>query len=168
MTRRAALLAVLALAAPGCASSDEDLHRELQAERLETLTIITRAELSRQPQGSPARAILVLWRAVQFRDPETALAQVSPQPTPKQLEGFEAFIIGRGAQTAATTKPRILDVKSSGRHAMVLTEFIRHRKVGDQVRSVVTGRLTVPLEHTNAGWLVLWRRVADDLPAAIT
>ena len=53
MRRRAGILALLALAAPGCASSDEDLHRELLAERLETMAIVTRAEL--EPRSRRAR-----------------------------------------------------------------------------------------------------------------
>ncbi len=162
------MLAVLALAAPGCASSDEDLDRELLAERLETMTIVTRAELASQPPGSPARAILTLWRAVQFRNPEAALARVSPRPTPDQLKGFEDFIVGTGAQAAATTKPKVLDVKENGARADVLVEFIRHRKIGDQVRARATGRLTVQLVRTGAGWLVLWRKAADQLPSAIS
>jgi hypothetical protein len=168
MRRRAAILAVLALAGPGCASSDRDLHRELLAERLETMTIITRAELNSEPPGSPSRAVLRLWRAVQFRNPDDALAHVSPQPTPKELRAFEDFIVAQGAEAASTTKPRILDVKQTGSHAQVLVEFIRRRKVGDQVRSRVTGRLTAELVHGRAGWLVLWRKASDQLPDAIS
>jgi hypothetical protein len=168
MRRSAALLAVLALAAPGCASSDEDLHRELLAERLETMTIVTRAELNSQPAGSPERAILVLWRAVQFRNPEEALAHISPQPDRKELKSFEDFLVGTGAEAAATTKPRIVDVKQSGSHAEVRVEFIRHRKVGDQVRSHVTGELTAELLRGRTGWLLLWRKASDRLPDAIS
>jgi hypothetical protein len=168
MRRRALILVVLALVAPGCASSDRELERDLLAERTETMAIVTRAELRRQPPGSPARAVLTLWRAVQFRNPEDALARVSPHPTPRQLSGFEQFIVSTGAQASASTKPRILGSKTSGRHAKVRVEFIRHRKVGDQVRSRVTGRLTIELERTRAGWLVLWRKAADALPTAIS
>jgi hypothetical protein len=168
MRRGAGILAVLALAAPGCASSDEDLHRELRAERLETMAIVTRAELNSQPPGSPARAVLRLWRSVQFRNPEDALAHVSPQPNRKELRGFEDFIVAPGADAAATSKPQILDVKQSGARARVRVEFIRHKKVGDQVRSLATGQLTVELVHGRTGWLVLWRKAADELPAAIT
>jgi hypothetical protein len=168
MRRRTAIFAVLALAAPGCASSDEDLHRELLRERLETMTIVTRAELNREPPGSPSRAVLRLWRAVQFRDPQAALARVSPQPNKKQLKGFEDFIVGTGALAAATTKPRIVDAKEAGSTAAVLVEFVRHRKVGDQVRSRVTGQLEVELVRSPSGWLVLWRKAADELPEAIS
>jgi hypothetical protein len=168
MRRRGAILAVLALAAPGCASSDQELHKDLLAERLETLTIVTRAELNREPPGSPSRAVLRLWRAVQFRNPDDALAHVSPPPKPSELRAFEDFIVAQGAEAAATTKPRIVDVKQSGSHAQVLVEFIRHRKVGDQVRSRVTGRLTADLVRGPTGWLVLWRKASDQLPDAIS
>jgi hypothetical protein len=168
MRRRAALLAVLALAAPGCATSDEELHRELLAERLETMTIVTRAELHSQPAGSPSRTVLRVWRAVQFRNPQDALAHVSPQPRQDEIKGFEDFIVSTGGDAAATTKPRILDVKQEGRRAQVLVEFVRNRKVGDQVRSRVTGRLTVQLMRSPAGWLVLWRKASDALPNAIS
>jgi hypothetical protein len=170
MRRRAVILAslALALAVAGCTSTDKDLNRELLAERLETMTIVTPAELAAEPPGSPSRAVLTLWRAVQFRNPEGALEHVSPAPTPGQLKGFEDFIVVTGAQTAATTKPRILDVKENGAHAEVQVEFIRHQKVGDQVRSRSTGRLTVELVRTRGRWLVLWRRAADQIPAAIS
>jgi hypothetical protein len=168
MKRGAGILAVLALAAAGCASSDEDLHRELRAERLETMAIVTRAELNREPPGSPARAVLRLWRSVQFRNPEDALAHVSPQPSRKELRGFEDFIVATGADTASTSKPQILSVKQSAGRARVRVEFIRHRKVGDQVRSIPTGQLTVELVRGRTGWLVLWHKAADQLPAAIT
>jgi hypothetical protein len=167
MRRRALLLVVLALVAQGCASTDAELDRELRAERLETMTIVTRAELARQPPGSSSRAVLMLWRAVQFRNPEDALSHVSPRPTPKQLRDFEDFIVGPGAQVAVVTKPTILDVKQTRGRAEVLVEFIRHRKVGDQVRGRATGRLTVELVRTRAGWLVLWRKAADQLSEAL-
>ena len=132
------------------------------------MTIITRAELNHEPPGSPSRAVLRLWRAVQFRNPDDALAHVSPQPSRKELKGFEDFIVATGAEAAATTKPRIVDVKQSGSRAQVVVEFIRHRKVGDQVRSRVTGRLTAELVHGRTGWLVLWRKASDQLPDAIS
>jgi hypothetical protein len=47
-------------------------------------------------------------------------------------------------------------------------EFIRNRKVGDQVRSRVTGRLTADLVRGRTGWLVLWRKASDQLPDAIS
>lgn len=168
MRRRAAILAVLAVAAPGCASSDEDLHRELLAERMETMTIVTRAELNSEPPGSPSRTILRLWRAVQFRNPDDALAHVSPQPSRKELRSFEDFIVAQGGDAALTTKPRILGVKQSGSRAEVVVEFIRNRRVGDQVRSRVTGQLTAELVRGRTGWLVLWRKAADVLPDAIS
>ena len=168
MKRSAGILALLALAAAGCASSDEELHRELLAERLETMAIITPAELNREPPGSPARAVLRLWRSVQFRNPEDALAHVSPQPTRKELRAFEDFVVTTGANTASTSKPTILSVKQSAGRARVRVEFIRHKKVGDQVRSIPTGQLTVELVRGRTGWLVLWHKAADQLPAAIT
>ncbi len=59
-------------------------------------------------------------------------------------------------------------MKQSAGRARVRVEFIRHRKVGDQVRSLATGQLTVELVRGRTGWLVLWRKAADQLPAAIT
>lgn len=168
MRRRAVIAAVLALAATGCASDDRELRRDLLAERLETQTIITREEIAAQKPGSPGRAVLVLWRAVQYRNPQAALARVSPPPNREQLKGFEDFIVGTGAQAAATTKPTIVEVEESGTSARVFVEFIRHRKVGDQVRARVTGRLGVELVRTGEGWLVLWRKAADALPGAIS
>lgn len=168
MRRGAVIATVLALVAAGCASDDGELRRELLAERLETQTIITPAEIAAQPPGSPSRAVLVLWRAVQFRNPQAALARVSPQPTREQLKGFEDFIVGTGAQAAAATKPRIVDVEETGSSARVDVEFIRHRKVGDRVRATVTGQLAVELVRTGEGWLVLWRKAADVLPRAIS
>jgi hypothetical protein len=93
---------------------------------------------------------------------------VSPQPTRKELAGFENFIVAAGAETAAQTKPRILAVKRSESRALVLVEFIRHKRVGDQIRAHATGRLRVELVHGKTGWLVLWRKAADELPSAIS
>jgi hypothetical protein len=167
MRRLAAIAAVVALAATGCASSDRDLARELQAERTETLTIITRAELDAQPNGSPARAVLSLWRAVQFRNAQGALAQVEPQPTRDQLKPFEEFVVGVGAQTAATAKPVVVNATESGNVAKVTVEFVKYRKVGDEVRTEVTGRLEAELRRISGRWLVLWREAADQIPQAL-
>lgn len=164
----AALVAMLALAVPGCASNDKELHRALLAERMETLTIITRAELRAQPPGSPQRAVLSLWRAVQFRDAEGALARVSPKPGAKQLKSFENFIVDIGGNAASVTKPTIVRTTRNGRHATVVVEFVRNKKVGDQTRASVTGRLDAQLLRTRAGWLVLWRKAADQIVGAIS
>jgi hypothetical protein len=168
MKRLVALVAILALAASGCASNDKKLHRALLAERVEALTIVTRAELHAQPAGSPQRAALALWRAVQFRDAEGALALVSPQPSKNQLPGFEDFIVDIGANAAGVTKPRIVSATQTGNHATVVVEFVRHKKVGDQIRTTVTGRLSAPLVHTKAGWLVLWRKAASQITGALS
>ena len=168
MKRLAALVAILALLAPGCASTDKKLHRAIRAERMETMTIITRAELGAQPAGSPQRAVLSLWHAVQFRDAETALELVSPQPNTEQLRSFEDFIVDVGANAADVTKPTIVSATQNGTHATVVVEFVRHRKVGDQIRTKVTGRLNAQLVHTKAGWLVLWREAADQIAGAIS
>jgi hypothetical protein len=164
----AALVALVALVASGCASNDKELHRALLAERMETLTIITRAELHAQPAGSPQRAVLSLWRAVQFRDAEGALARVSPKPDAKQRKGFEDFIVDIGGNAASVTKPTIVRTKTDGRHATVVVEFVRNKKVGDQTRATVTGRLDAQLVRTRAGWLVLWRKAADRIVGAIS
>jgi hypothetical protein len=168
MKRLAALVAILALAAPGCASTDKKLHRALLAERVETMTIVTRAELDAQPAGSPQRTVLSLWRAVQFRDAEGALERVSPRPNPDQLKTFEDFIVDIGANAAGVTKPRIVRATQTGRDASVVVEFVRHKKVGDQIRTAVTGTLNVQLVHTRDGWLVLWRKAADQIAGAIS
>jgi type IV pilus biogenesis protein CpaD/CtpE len=168
MKRFAALVAILALAAPGCASNDTKLHRALLAERLEAMTIITRAEVEAQPVGSAQRAVLALWRAVQFRDAETALELVSPQPNKDQLRSFEDFIVDIGANAAGVTKPTIVSATQTGDQATVVVEFVRHKKVGDQIRTRVTGRLNAQLVHTRDGWLVLWQKAADEIAGAIS
>jgi hypothetical protein len=166
MRARAVLLAMLALGAPGCAMSDEDLHRELLAERTETLLIVTPAELKDQPPGSPGRTLLRLWRAVQFRNPPDVLSRLSPSPSPTQAATIASFILA-GAAKAPMLKPRILESQTSGDRASVLVEFVRGRKVGDQLDPFVTGRLPVELRHTKSGWLVLWRKAVKGLPEAI-
>jgi hypothetical protein len=164
----ALILLSVALAGAGCASGNDDLQGELLAERQEHYNILTRAEVSAQPAGSPGRAILTLWRAVQFRNPEGALARVSPPPTGDQIDDFEGFIVGAGASAASTTKPEVLDVNRVGRRANVLLEFHRKRKVGDRIKTRMTGRLQVGLVRGPTGWLVLWRPAADKLPAAVS
>jgi type IV pilus biogenesis protein CpaD/CtpE len=163
MKRLAALVALVALAASGCASNDRKLHRALLNERMETMTIITRAELSAQPAGSPARTVLALWRAVQFRDAEGALARVSPQPKPKQLTTFENFIVGIGAQAAAQIKPTVVSADTLGDRAVVVVNAVRNKKVGDQVRRTVQGRVRVELVRSATGWRVLWQKAAPQV-----
>lgn len=157
-----------ALAGVGCASSNDDLQGELLAERQEHYNILTPDEVNGQPAGSPGRAILTLWRAVQFRNPGGALARVSPPPTNDQIDDFEGFIVGAGASAASTTKPAVIDVNQVGSRANVLLEFHRKRKVGDRIKTLMTGRLQVGLVRGPTGWLVLWRPAADKLPAAVS
>lgn len=169
MRRWGALILLLAaLAGSGCASSNDDLQRELLAERQEHYSIVTLAEVNGQPAGSPGRAILTLWRAVQFRDPHRALALVSPPPTRDQIDDFEEFIVGAGASAASTTKPDVVDTEETGRRAEALLEFHRKRKVGDRIKTIMTGRLRVGLVRGPSGWLVLWRPAADKIPAAVS
>jgi hypothetical protein len=166
--RLAALVAILALAAPGCASNDKELHRQLVAERLEPLKIVTRAEIDAQPPGSPARTVLVLWRAVQFRDGEGAIRHISPQPNPQQRASFEDFIAGPGAQVAGPTKPRLLSTSVHGRRAEVLVDLVSYKKVGDKVRPIVVGRLRAQLARSGSGWVVLWRESFDAIAKALS
>jgi hypothetical protein len=168
MKRLALLVGILAVVAPGCASNDKELHRALLAERVETMTIITRAELQAQPAGSPSRAVLSLWRAVQFRDAKGALERVSPKPGRDSLKTFEDFIVDVGANAAGVTKPTIVRATETGNHATVVVEFVRHKKVGDQIRTTVTGTLNVELLHTRRGWLVLWQKAADKIAGVIS
>jgi hypothetical protein len=66
------------------------------------------------------------------------------------------------------TKPIIVRATQNGDHATVLVQFVRHKKVGDQVRTKVTGSLNAQLVHTKDGWLVLWREAADQIAGAIS
>lgn len=168
--RKAILLAALSGASlvAGCASTDEELRRELRAERTEGLTIVSRADVAAQPANSPGRMVMVLWRAVQYRDAKGAIALLTPQPPRESLPAFEKFVAGGGAVIAESRMPAVIDVKQTGERALVIVELLRTRRVSSQVTTEVTGRLTLDLVRTESGWRVRWRSALPQIVRAVS
>jgi hypothetical protein len=167
---KAILFAALGGAAlvAGCASTDEELRRELRAERTEGLTIVSRADVAAQPANSPGRMVMVLWRAVQYRDAKGAIALLAPRPPRESLPAFEKFVAGGGAVIAESRMPAVIDVKQTGERARVIVELLRTRRVSSQVTTEVTGRLTLDLVKTESGWKVRWRGAVPQIVRAVS
>jgi hypothetical protein len=149
------LLLVLVLVS-GCANTDEELRDALRAERDRGLSIVTRREIAAEPPRSPSRAVLELWRAVQYRDAQAGMVRLAPPP-PKNLRfRFEQFLVGSGANAFAVLKPRIADVQRRGRVAVVRTEIVHTKRFGRLVERELAA--TVRLELVKAGglWKLRW------------
>jgi hypothetical protein len=96
--------------------------------RVEKPQVVTVKDIDRYPEGSPARTVLLWWRALQFDNAELAARYYSPKLdlTPKRLEG--ALVAGPGI-LGLTADLRVVDVEKWGRRATVLamlTKEFRH------------------------------------------
>jgi hypothetical protein len=150
-------LVLVLLVAPGCADSDEELRAALRTERARDLSTVTRREVANEPPGSPSRAVLELWRAVQYRDARTGIARLTPAPLRKHRATFEKFFVYAGANAFGMLKPRIVDVQRRGRIAVVETEIMRTKRLGRLLERERTA--TVGFEFVNVGgvWKLRWR-----------
>jgi hypothetical protein len=152
----------------GCASTDEELRRELRVERTEGLSIVSRADLAAQPPNSPGRTVMVLWRAVQYRDAKGAIALMAPPPPRDSLAAFEKFVGGGGALIAESRTPVVVDVNETGGSARAIVELLHTRRVSNQVTTASTGRLELDLVETESGWKVRWRSALPQLVQAVS
>jgi hypothetical protein len=155
--------ALLALAASSCGSTDEDLRRAVLAEREEILNTLSREEVHAQPLQSPQRAVMSLWRALQFQDPKTAISLLTPQPSRSELPDFEAITLQVGLSYTAKVKPKILDVRRSDKRARVRLELTRREREGTEPVRRVTGSLDVPLVQVGSGWRIEYEPIIERL-----
>lgn len=145
-----------ALTGAGCASTDDELRRALKAERDEELSLVSRQDLARFSPGSPERAVMTLWRAIQFRDAKAAVALLVPRPTGPQLPKVESFLAGQAARGAVTSKLVPKRTTRSGDRAVAHVEIVGRKKVGTRVTASVTGQLRFDLIREASGWKVRW------------
>jgi hypothetical protein len=151
-----------------CASTDQELRRELREERTEGLTIVSRADIAAQPPDSPGRAALLLWRAIQFRDAKGTLALLSPQPAGVRRASAEEFIAGGGAVIAQERTPTIIEVDRHGRRAAVEVELKRRRKLANHVTAESAGRLRLAFVRTEWGWKLRWQDAIRQVSRAVS
>jgi hypothetical protein len=167
IVRRSVLLLAMALAGIlpciSCATTDTELKRELAAERNEELSIVSRGDLDAHPADSPQRTILTLWRAIQFRDAQGAIALFTPPPTKSQRSGVESFLVGSAAVTAATSTPRFVNVDRTRSRATVVVQSVERKKVGSGVTTSVEPPLRFALARRPSGWKIRWLRLVSRL-----
>jgi hypothetical protein len=149
--------ALAALLIPACGSTDEELRRSLAAERGQVLHVVSRRDIKRQPAGSPGRAVMELWRAVQFDDAKTAVSLMAPRPTRAERPRVEELVVTFGGVATDSVEPRIVDVNQTGRRARVLVER----------RKQPTGRRMPPIQvelvRSGREWRVRADRAFRDL-----
>jgi hypothetical protein len=145
---------VSALLAVGCGDTDRDLAGTLAAKRDRALQTLSPEDVAQQPAGSPQRAIVELWRSLQYRDPRAALALVAPRPPRRLRLAVEDFIAASGAQATANARPKILSTRRSGNRAIVWLEVIRNEALGAQGLRRVRHRALAELVKSRSGWRV--------------
>ena len=152
----------------GCASTDAELRRELSKERNEALTPVSRADIGAQPAGSPQRAVLLLWRAIQFRDAKSVVPVLEPRPGPRLLSPVEEFVVGGGAVIAQSMTPRILESAGNSARASVVVELVRTESTTDEPSTRTTRPLKLSLVRVGSDWKLRWRAALRQLIAAAT
>jgi hypothetical protein len=150
----AALLVVLvASSIVGCASSDQDLQRELSAERNQAVNVVAPEEVGAQPAGSPERAVMELWRAVQFSDAGRALDLIAPPRNEPVSRLAERYLIGTAALTASA-KPDRVRAAIRGSRATALIRVRQRQLQGDRVTSPSIGTFRLELVRMRGDWRV--------------
>jgi hypothetical protein len=155
----AALSAIAALLTTACGSTDAELRRTLAAERGTAIEVVSRAQVERQPPGSPGRAVMELWRAVQFDDPKTAVSLIAPRPTAAELPRTEELVITLGGVVTDSATPRILEVDRTAGGARVTLEILST----DDREHEPARRAELKLVRTGSGWRVLAERALGQL-----
>jgi hypothetical protein len=109
-----ALLLAAALALAGCG----DLGSGEVTERVQVPSLLTKSQVERYPEGSPARVVFGWWRALQFDNPMAASRyydrslRITPEKLDRQLqEGIRALGLDR--------RPRLVEVDKQGDRATV-------------------------------------------------
>jgi hypothetical protein len=150
-----AALAALLIAA--CGSTDDELRRNLAAERGQVLHVVSRRDIERQPAGSPGRAVMELWRAVQFDDAKTAVSLLAPRPTRAERPRTEELVVTLGGVATDSVEPRIVAVERTGRRARVLVER-RKQPAGRRMPPI-----EVELVRSDRRWRVLAEQAFRDV-----
>jgi hypothetical protein len=149
--------ALAALLIPACGSTDEELRRSLATERGQVLPVVSRRDVESQPAGSPARAVIKLWRAVQFDDAKTAVSLLAPRPTRVERPRTEELVVTLGGVATDSVEPRIVAVRQTGRRARVLLER-REQPAGRHMPPI-----EVELVRSGRDWRVLAEQAFRDV-----
>jgi hypothetical protein len=119
MTRAAAAAALLAvMALGGCGAFGDDPVTE----RVQQNALLSKHHVERYPAGSPARAFLEWWRAIQYQNAPVAVRYykrslgITVRKMDRQL-GYGPGALG------LTARPLIVEVDENGDSATVLTQL---------------------------------------------
>jgi hypothetical protein len=120
-----AAVAAVALVLVGCSSIGSD--EQTPTERVEQPRYLRQAVVERQPTGSPGRAFLEWWRALQFDNPVAVSVHYASELglTPAKVEAQLAY--GPGAFSFSST-PKIVETVREGNRATVnvlMTRILR-------------------------------------------
>jgi hypothetical protein len=137
MARRGPLLALFALALVlgGCGGGGE--LEALEAPAAEQ--VLTRADVERQPQGSPERAVYAWWRAAQYSNLQRYVQAFSTDVRTKLERGEARRELRRFADAIRSARPEIMETDVSGNHAVVSTRILFRQPLG-LTRYVTTAR----------------------------
>jgi hypothetical protein len=150
---------IAALLTTACGSTDAELRRTLAAERGTAIEVVSRAQVESQPPGSPGRAVMDLWRAVQFDDAKTAVSLIAPRPAAAELPRTEELVIAVGGAVTDSAKPRILEVDRTAGGARVSLEVVST----DDREQEPARRTELKLVRTGSGWRVLAEQALGEL-----
>ncbi len=161
------LLLLVLLGGVSCASSDEQLSEEMQAQRNQALAPVSPADIARYPAGSPERTVLTIWRALQFHDLATATSLLSPPPPRELVPAVEGYLLGPAAELTATAKPRVTGVRREGNEAVTVLRVARRVEEGNRVITRVGAPVELTLERSEGRWVLPWRKALPQLGAAL-
>ena len=151
--RRGPLLALvsLALVLGGCGGGGEleALEAPGAAEQ-----VLTRADVERQPEGSPERAVFAWWRAAQYSNLQRYLQSFSRDVRTKLERGEARRELRRFADAIRSARPEIVETDVSGNHAVVSTRVLFRQPLG-LTRYVTTARpQAFELTRENGRWVL--------------
>jgi hypothetical protein len=135
-----------------CGATNADLERKLDAGRDRTRQLLSSEDVQDQPAGSPQRALVEAWRALQFRDAEAVLARVTG-PSVRPRPGLDQRVVAFGAY-AVDVRPKILDASLERRRASLRVQLARRQGVGSDGLRIVRLTLTLPVRFIAGRWRV--------------
>jgi hypothetical protein len=127
VTRRvlyAVALAAAAAALAGCGGGGGSSSAAPAPAPREAEELLTAKDVSRYPEGSPARAVLAWWRRAQFAD-RIGVERAFTKSIRERLHeaGNERLAVEFFAAVIRPARPKILDVERDGPTAVVYTQI---------------------------------------------
>jgi hypothetical protein len=113
--RFAALLALVACALSGCGFGGDDEVTE----RVQQPSLLTKEDVQRLPEGSPARTTFEWWRTLQFDNPVLAV-EFYDDDLGITVERLERQLKWGAGSLGLTQKPVLVEVQERGNEAAVL------------------------------------------------